>query len=230
MKTYKLGNKIKCIIRSITSGCIGEQQMDYPNQPYTVLHDVEARLDFKDFGKEAKDSFIKLAYHADNLQQVVLSNVELNDKILNLIFAKNQQGQCVTVQNCMSVNNKIYITTSAEKIYQVFIYNIDGQLEKFYESLDNFIITTERNNEDYLVFFAYFGEKSYKLTYAQDMYLTLDLILTGNKDDELNTSYIHINRCSVQIDKNMYFNRGLNTVDLIFKVINDGESYITLNS
>ena len=40
MKTYKIGNKVKCIIRSYSSGYIGETRMEYDNQPYTVLQDI----------------------------------------------------------------------------------------------------------------------------------------------------------------------------------------------
>jgi hypothetical protein len=44
----------------------------------------------------------------------------------------------------------------------------------------------------------------------------------------LNASYIHINKCSLSVNKNMYFNNSINATDLKFKVIDDGESYITL--
>ena len=85
MKTYKLGNKTKCIIRSFSAGRIGEQEMQYDNQPYTVLKDVEASLTFTDKNISSKSTFVDLSYNIDNLQEINISNVELNDKILNLI-------------------------------------------------------------------------------------------------------------------------------------------------
>ena len=33
MNTYKLGNKVTCIIRAYSSGKIGDMVMDYNNQP-----------------------------------------------------------------------------------------------------------------------------------------------------------------------------------------------------
>ena len=227
MKTYKLGNKTKCIIRSFSAGTIGEQEMQYDNQPYTVLKDVEASLTFVDKNISSKSTFVDLSYNIDSLQEINISNVELNDKILNLIFSKNEDKLCSTMINCVAENNKIYITSPTDEIYQVFIYDVDGNLEKAYGVLNNMEVEVNRN-EDYLVFFTYAGEKSFKINRSESLYLTLDLILEGNADDEVNTSFIHINKCALKVNKNMYFNRSLNAVDLKFVVIDDNESYITL--
>lgn len=227
MKTYKLGNKTKCIIRSFSAGKIGEQEIKYDNQPYTVLKDVEASLTFVDKNISSKTTFVDLSYNIDSLQEINISNVELNDKILNLIFSKNEDKLCSTMINCVAENNKIYITSPTDEIYQVFIYDIDGNLEKAYGVLNNMEVEVQRN-EDYLVFFTYVGEKSFKINRSESLYLTLDLILEGNADDEINTSFIHINKCALKVNKNMYFNRSLNAVDLKFVVIDDNESYITL--
>ena len=227
MKTYKLGNKTKCIIRSFSAGRIGEQEIRYDNQPYTVLKDVEASLTFIDKNISSKSTFVDLSYNIDSLQEINISNVELNDKILNLIFSKNEDKLCSTMINCVAENNKIYITSPTDEIYQVFIYDVDGNLEKAYGVLNNMEVEVNRN-EDYLVFFTYAGEKSFKINRSESLYLTLDLILEGNADDEINTSFIHINKCALKVNKNMYFNRSLNAVDLKFVVIDDNESYITL--
>ena len=227
MKTYKLGNKTKCIIRSFSAGKIGEQEIKYDNQPYTVLKDVEASLTFVDKNISSKSTFVDLSYNIDSLQEINISNVELNDKILNLIFSKNEDKLCSTMINCVAENNKIYITSPTDEIYQVFIYDVDGNLEQAYGVLNNMEVEVKRN-EDYLVFFTYTGEKSFKINRSESLYLTLDLILEGNADDEINTSFIHINKCALKVNKNMYFNRSLNAVDLKFVVIDDNESYITL--
>ena len=227
MKTYKLGNKTKCIIRSFSAGRIGEQEIKYDNQPYTVLKDVEASLTFVDKNISSKTTFVDLSYNIDSLQEINISNVELNDKILNLIFSKNEDKLCSTMINCVAENNKIYITSPTDKIYQVYIYDVDGNLEQAYGVLNNMEVEVKRN-EDYLVFFTYTGEKSFKINRSESLYLTLDLILEGNADDEINTSFIHINKCALKVNKNMYFNRSLNAVDLKFVVIDDNESYITL--
>ena len=227
MKTYKLGNKTKCIIRSFSAGRIGEQEIKYDNQPYTVLKDVEASLTFIDKNISSKSTFVDLSYNIDSLQEINISNVELNDKILNLIFSKNEDKLCSTMINCIAENNKIYITSPTDEIYQVFIYDVDGNLEQAYGVLNNMEVEVKRN-EDYLVFFTYVGEKSFKINRSESLYLTLDLILEGNADDEINTSFIHVNKCALKVNKNMYFNRSLNAVDLKFVVIDDNESYITL--
>ena len=227
MKTYKLGNKIKCIIRSCAAGKIGDQEMEYGNQPYTVLKDVEASFTFAEKNKASKSIFSELQFSQDNLHEVTISNVELNDKILNLIFSKNEDKLCSTFENCSAEDNKIYISAPTSEIYQVFIYNVDGELEKAFGTLNSMEVEVKRN-EDYLVFYSYVGNKSYNLKNEQSQYLALDLILEGNSDDELHTSFVHVNKCSLEINKNMSFNRTLNAVDLKFIVIGDEDNYITL--
>ena len=244
MKTYKLGNKIKCIIRSFSAGKIGDQEMIFGNQPYTVLKDVEASLSFSDNTHNSKTSFVELAHNKDSLQEITFSNVELNDKILNLIFSKNEDKPCSTMENVNTIYQQFQISTDVEKIYQVFVYNCDGELLAAtgeinlpngsseyinFKDFDYYQPTKHTGlEEDALVFYTYEGSNSFKLKNENSQYLTLDLILEGNKDDELNKSYIHINKCELKVNKNMYFNRSLNAVDLKFIVINDDESYITL--
>lgn len=227
MKTYKLGNKIKCIIRSCAAGKIGDQEMMYGNQPYTVLKDVEASFTFVEKHKTSKSTFNELQFSQDNLQEVTISNVELNDKILNLIFSKNEDKLCSTFENCCAEDNKIYISAPTSEIYQVFIYNVDGELEEAFGVLDNMEVEVERN-EDYLVFYSYLGEKTYNFNREQSQYLSLDLIVEGNSDDDLHTSFIHIDKCALQINKNMSFNRLINAVDLKFVVLGSDNNYITL--
>lgn len=244
MKTYKLGNKIKCIIRSFSAGKIGDQKMIFDNQPYTVLKDVEASLSFSDSTHNSKTSFVELAHNKDSLQEITFSNVELNDKILNLIFLKNEDKPCSTMENVNTIYQQFQISTNVNKIYQVFVYNCDGELlaatgevelpngSSEYINLKGFDYYDPNKHtgleEDILVFYTYEGSNSFKLCNESNQYLTLDLILEGNKDDELNKSYIHINKCELKVNKNMHFNRSLNAVDLKFIVINDSESYITL--
>ena len=58
MNTYKLGNKITCIIRAYSSGKIGDMVMDYNNQPYTIVKSVNANLSFVDIDVNANCSII----------------------------------------------------------------------------------------------------------------------------------------------------------------------------
>ena len=226
MKTYKLGNKIKCIIRSFADGILCGNKVK-ANQPYTLLKDVDASLVFKDFTKHGKTIFNELSYSEDALQEITISNVELTDKILRLIFSQQEDNLCFTVENCYSSNNTIFINPPSGVAYDVFVYDIDGQLENYYESLNRTEIPVLKN-EDYLVFYGFQGSNSFNFNRKQDQYLTLDLIIEGNVDDTPNYSFIHINKCSLQINKNMYFNRSINAVDLKFIVVDDGKSYITL--
>ena len=238
MKTYKLGNKIDCIIRSFSPVKIGDDELLFSNQPYTVLKDVKASLNFKTSESGAKSRFSHLNYSVDTLDEVTISDVELNNKILNLIFSKNEDKTVSSMLNCEVENNRFYLPTSDSNIFQVFVYDVDGKLiaatgewQKPEVILDEFEykdISEYGYNGNCLVFYSSTGSVGYSINKNENIYLTLDLIITGNADDELNASYIHINKCSLSVDKNMYFNNLINAIDLKFKVIDDGESYITL--
>lgn len=230
MNTYKLGNKITCIIRAYSSGKIGDMVMDYENQPYTIIKSVTANLGFIDIDTTAKSSFTQLAYNNSKLSQVQISDVTLNDKILNLIFLKSNTKLVSKVENYIADgNNLIYLNPITNKVYQVFIYNDKGELEDAHGVYDTEepIIVSEPN-KDYLICYQYEALKGYSLDKPENMYFTLDLLVTGNKEDNTSNMNIHIEKCALKIDKNMYFNQRSNAVDLIFTVLDTGENYIAL--
>ena len=230
MNTYKLGNKVTCIIRAYSSGKIGDVVMDYNNQPYTIVKSATANLSFTDIDITAKSSFTQLAYNNSKLSQVQISDITLNDKILNLIFLKSEAKLVSKVENQVADdNNLIYLTPIANEVYQVFIYNSKGELDKAIgtHNTDEPIIVS-KPNKDYLVCYQYEANKGYSLDKPENMYFTLDLLVTGNKEDNTSNMNIHIEKCALKIDKNMYFNQRSNTVNLIFTVLDTGENYIAL--
>ena len=238
MKTYKLGNKIDCIIRSFSSVEIGSEKLIFSNQPYTVLKDVKANLTFRDNNASAKTNFSQLHYNIDALDEITISDVELNNKILNLIFSKNEEKITSSMENCEVEDDKFYLPASDSNIFQVFVYDINGKLiaatgkwdstEIDLRAFDYVDLPNESYSGNCLVFYSSKGSVGYNINKTENIYLTLDFIITGNADDELNASFIHINKCALFVDKNMYFNGSVNAIDLRFKVIDDGESYITL--
>ena len=230
MNTYKLGNKVTGIIRAYSSGKIGDIVMDYDNQPYTIIKSVTANLGFTDIDTTAKSSFTQLAYNNSKLSQVQISDVTLNDKILNLIFLKSETKLVSKVENYISDdNNLIYLNPITDKLYQVFIYNDKGELEDAHSIYDTEEpIMVSEPNKDYLICYQYEALKGYSLDKPENMYFTLDLLVTGNKEDNTSNMNIHIEKCALKIDKNMYFNQHSNAVDLIFTVLDTGENYIAL--
>ena len=87
METYKLGNKINCIIRAYSTGSIGSTLIEYVNQPYSILKDVGATINFTDSNKNSSQGVRNLlAYNVSEIDSLNISNVLLTDKILNLLF------------------------------------------------------------------------------------------------------------------------------------------------
>ena len=228
MKTYKLGNKVKCIIRSVASGKIGEEEMIYDNQPYTVLQNVSASLRFRDVNSDIRSDWRELHYNVDNVSEIDIDDVLLTNKILNLIFQKSEVKLCNTCGNFDSdEQGKIYLPIWDQDLYQVFIYNDESELEKAYGTLTENVITVEKPNSNYIVFYSFVGSDGYNLNRVNNLYLTLDLEITNNEDNETTTTWLHLDKCALKVDKNLMFNNSMNTIDLSFKVIKTNNDYIT---
>jgi hypothetical protein len=231
MKTYKLGNKINGIIRSYSAGPLGQMEMEYANQPYTVLKGVSAEISFRDRTKNM--SAVSRVGHYNNrfIDTVKISDVELTDKILNLIFSKSETKLASVVENhTTNENGEVFLNYSGE-IYQVFVYDIDGQLETAYGTFDsNQPLVLKRLNEDYVIAYSYEKSFAVDLNRAPNIYLTLDLEIVGNTDDDTSKMYVHIDKCGLEIDNNLFFTQRANAVDLIFKVIpeDNTENYLAL--
>lgn len=231
MNTYKIGNKVKCIIRSYRAGQIGNENMEWDNQPYTILKDVGASLYFNSKSKTVYDSqtTTTLQYNFSNANNLRLSNILLTDKILNLIYPKIESKLCNTSEFCTSSsNNEIFLTIDAEEIYQVFIYNKDG-FEAAYGSLNpNEPITVNEPDSSYLICYSFVSERTYSIDNFDNLYLTIDLEIDGNINDETSKMWIHLEKCALNVDKNLYFQNMSNAIDLNFTIL-DGDNYISFD-
>lgn len=239
MNVYKLGNKVKCIVRSFSAGKIGDIVMKYDNQPYTVLSDVEAQLNFRGRNKNASVFQNELNYNIDYADSLKISNVKLTDRILNLIFSHFDYSLCHISENYNAEKGQFYLNfpPSIQEVYQLFVYNDQGELVKAEGSWDQnkIIIEEDRNKEqsNYMVFYSYPG-KGYGLNKENNLYVTLDLEIEGNKEDfqdqldSTTTYWLHFDKCAIEANKDLYFRGNINTIDLTFKILHSDEDYITL--
>lgn len=234
METYKIGNKVTCIIRAHTAGMIGDEKVIYDNQPYTILRGVSADLRFKDVSRAAKDSIQKVLYHnVSVLDSITVSNVELTNKIMNLIFPKSKTKLAHVAENYNSdQDGRIYLNNIGQ-VYQVFVYDDEGNLEQN-SCLGTFNtnepLQVQKPNSNYLIVYSFEKQVAYDLNNYSNVYLTVDLEITGNTDDERETMWIHLDKCGIHVNKNMYFSQNSNATDLVFEIISDNttENYITV--
>lgn len=229
METYKIGNKVSGVIRAFSAGKIGDQTIQYDNQPYTTVFGKEMSLTFRNYSKSANAVNNKVLYYdAHQLAEVTIRDVSLTDKILNLIYSKNEEKLCTKIENCVSDKNfKIFLNTVEDELYQVFVFNQDGDLESAYGTLEGNVLTVENDESSYLIVYSYIGEKAYSLDKPNNYYLTLDLQIEGNEDDQTSMMFLHIEKCGLRVDQNMRFQNRGNAVDLIFEVISTSNNYIT---
>lgn len=232
MNTYKLGNKVNCIIRAFTAGKIGQVEMTYDNQPYTILKDIEVDINYGSTQRNLSRNQNLITYDVDYVSSVTLSNVKINDKILNLIYGANDDIKLAnTFRNFDSdEQGQIYLSTLPEEIYQVFVYNQDGELEAAYGNLNTTTpLQVTSSNSNYIICYSYECEKSVCLDRPIHVYVSLDLEVLGNINDETNTMWLHLDKCSLIPDKRLSFNGTSNTIDLSFNVLQtNGKSYLTL--
>lgn len=228
MKTYKIGNKVKAIIRAYNAGNFAGATMQYDNEPYTIVSGVSATLSFSENDKLVKKAENQLLYfNHGTLSQVVLNDVLLSEKILKLIYKQNTEAPlCTTSENFISSDNKIYLTKTP--IYQVFIYNNEGELEKAYGSYEESYIEVANNNSSYLVVYSFAGESSFFLNKPENFYCTVDLEIDGNQNDETTKMYIHLDKCGIKVDNFMRFDQTSNAVNLTLVTTDTSANYITV--
>lgn len=244
MKNYKLGNQVTVVIRSYSDDTfIGKQYIEHANQPYTIIKSAEANLSFKNITSTAKTTFNQLAYTHIKPSQLSISNVTINDKILNLIFHKNQTAAphlFTKLENVTSSQDKkIYFGQLNTTLKNVFIYDSEGKC-KYEPELNNNSYKVNKSGEPYLVCYQYESNTSFSLDQNNNHYYTIDLLLTSNqkesgendntiKNDNTINSTIHLEKCALEINSDMSFAQNSNAVDLKFIVLdNDLENYITL--
>lgn len=238
MKNYKLGNQVTVIIRSYCGDTsIGNQSMSYANQPYTIIKSADASLSFKNISSTAKTNFNYLVYTHTKPSQLLLSNVTLNDKILNLMFHKNNvatKHYFSKIENVVSSNDYIYFGLSDKNLRDVFIYDDNGNCIHIDECNSNKGYKIGTDGQSYLVCYQYESINSFSLDQNDNQYFTIDLLLTSNQnnneEDSTINSTIHLAKCGLEIDSNMSFSQNSNAIDLKFIVLdsNTEENYITL--
>lgn len=232
MATYKIGNKVTGIIRSFCSGKLGNMIMQYDNQPYTLLKDIDVSLTFAEQDKtHTQGNKNLLEYNFDTLQSVSINNVKLTDRILSLIYKENKDGPLFSKREEYTSDSegKIYLNLPADAIYQVFIYDDEGNLESAFGEYTESVLNVNKNDTDYSIYYSYEGEKSFFLEKPENFYVTIDFEALGNKDDGTQDMCIHIAKCVLKVNKNMYFtSNNSNAIDLTAQVIYTGDDYITL--
>lgn len=231
METYKIGNKINGVIRSYTANPIGDVQIQYNNQPYTIFEGASATFTFTEDDENLQFSHRRSAayYNMAYLQEVNIQDVPLTDKIFNLIFQKSEEKLCTeTIHVTTDENGIAYLNISTDAWYQVFVYDDTGALETAFGTLTDTSLQLNKPNADYLIVYSYEGELAYLFRSLDNLYLTIDLEIVGNKDDNTQPMFVHLEKCGFRLTRNLYFDRNANAVDITLKVINDGLSYIVL--
>lgn len=231
MKTYQIGNKVTCIIRAFCPSIIGGIQMQHDNEPYTILKDVSVSMTFTDSeeNKTSAHQARQLNFNTGSLNQVRISNVQLTNKVLGMLFNPNEIGLKSHFESVIaSEDGHIFLNTQEDTIYQVFIYDdTETMIEAYGEKSPNEIILTP--DKPYLIVYQTLGSDSLGLSIPNNTYFTLDLICEGNTDEITAPTYVHIHKAGLRSEKSLYFNRALNAVDLTFNVIATKNDYIVLD-
>jgi len=231
MEVLKIGNKVDGIIRATYAGEIGSHTIQYDNQPYTIFTGSDVTLSFSSRDVKATHlNFNDLSYNTDTVSEIRIQNVQLTSKILDLICAKYDQPLASGFENYTSSEDGIIYLNKNEAWYQVFVFNSDGELETAYEELNEDQSTIEVNNENssYLIVYYWLKDKAYSLEQPENKYFNLDLKITGNQDDATKDVYLHFTKCGLRIDRNMFFNSAIQTVNLVFYPLKDGEHFIAI--
>lgn len=226
MDTYKLGNKVNCIIRSVTAGQLGQMRMEYDNQPYTELKDIGASLSFAIKNSDARDTLSSLLHYNNNsINMVYLSDCPLTQKVLDLVYPRASLNLYSTAVNVDSYEDGIlYIPEDPSIVlYQVFVYDAAGVLVAAVDSVTNGVFKNAaiKASNNYKVFYSYSSLFGVSLDKSlSSAYVSLDLISEGNINDNTSSFCVHIAKASISAAKGISLrSNGLNTIDLNCTVI-----------
>lgn len=228
MKTYKLGNKVKATLRAYAPGKIGNVDIKYNGQPYTIIDAAEVQVNFAETNKDGVVSAGSIFnFNIDYVDSVDISNVELTDKILNLIFGVDDEPLCSKTMNSNSDDSGI-IYLPEDVMYQVFVFDDEGELESAHELITDGQLSVNKLNSNYFIVYTCDGKKGFSLNRYNNTLLTLDFEVTGNKNDNTSKFWMHLHKCSLGVNKNLHFDGTVNSIDLRFKVLKSDNDYITL--
>mgnify|MGYP006934495940 CR=1 FL=1 len=225
METYKIGNKVRCIIRAFNSGeTMGKRPMLYRGQPYTEIKDVSVSLTFSKVDKDIT-SLDTVRYHSiDFLDKVTLENCLLTDKLLTLIFDKSERKLQAHSQNFTADENGHINLPFAKGVglYQIFVYGTDGQLALALGTSPTGVLEGLTAGSNYVVYWYSEDETSFGLGLDEtsQKYVMVDLVTEGNRQDATIPVTIHLGKCCLSIDKSMQFSGSTtNTATLRLVVI-----------
>ena len=234
MNIYKIGNKVSCIIRFYSSPAEENRYgITEDKQPYTIINTANATLSFEDRNVNSKNNFNQLSYNNSKLSTISFSDIPLNDRIIKLIFNEDEEEKYFSIAENYSSDEEgsIYLNSPTDSIYNVYIYDNTQSLLMSIEGESSKVIGGLSPNENYLICYQYKSNIGYNLDKPENRYFTLDIIVDGKIESDTSSQNkkqyynIHIEKCALRIDKNMYFDRNTNAVDLEFTVINDKDAY-----
>ena len=230
MTTHKIGNQINCVIRAYSCNPIGTYQPQYDGEPYTIIQGENGLINFDTQATNMEGVDVVGSYSTEKIKTLSIYNVTLTDKILNLIYSKNE-GFSVTYHEKLfsTEDKKIYLTKGLGKTKKmVFIYySPDKQapvLEQALSTAEGDELEVNHAEGWYNVVYEVISNHLYSLDTRKNVCVSLDITSVSNEDDNTTETHIHIDKAVVQVNKTLYFNSKANAVDLTFIVIHDKDT------
>ena len=226
MEQVKIGNKIKNLIIRLASD-LPIEGMDpiIPNEPYTVLHDIQASFVFEERIRTQKAQFSVLSYNNSKLGSVTLFNVPLTEKVMNLLFEREHLLSATMVEDTYADEcGHIFLNRVSSKdfVYNLFLHDEDQKVIYIDKILASEIIADPA--KPYLAIYEVPSE-GWLFNKPKNIYFNLDMEVVGNEEDETQTYFIHINQCVIRPRHDIRFTKELSTTDLEITTV--GDSWIS---
>ena len=177
MATYKIGNQVDCVIRAYNSAPIGEYKVTYDHEPYTIIKGENGLISFSSDNTDFSSKERNGGYATEKIDSFSLYNITLTDKILNLIYCKNEGFSITFHEKLLSGDDKkIYFSNGFGKTKKmVFVYYSDDS-------------AAELENAYYNIVYEVITNSTYSLNKRNNVYVSLDISTISNEDD--NTSKV----------------------------------------
>lgn len=229
MKQIKIGNRIKnLIIRNASSMPLaeGDPEPICDNQPYTILSDIDAEFEFEYLTSTQSTWHNVLHYSNYKLSSILLKKVPLTDKIMNLLFKRQDNLTGSLIEDVISdYEGHIFLNkvSSDSQVRNMFIFDANGNIEALENIYPEEVVLKPNTNYKIIYELGNFTGWSFNKN-NRNIYLNLDMETVSNNNDSTSKFFIHADKCSVEVEHSLHFTEELSYIDI--KVIVLGDSWL----
>lgn len=204
---YEFGSVCDVVIRCNSVRTIGNKTYA-ANEPYTMLKDVYCSLGYRSNNSSAEAKQNIGASRDGIIDSITISNIELTEKLCNLIAIKKQEKTTKGIYYLgVAEDGKIFLpSTPCDD--NIFVYDEESNKIENVIYQDGCLIGAFNNYQNYNIFYNVLISNSFSFEVPTYGYFSLEIYGKGNNDKKTDDIYIKIPAASLVSIPNFDFTSG----------------------